>query len=441
MNTGRPAIIETTAPPAETSRAASAPPIRPVVIAPTYNHAFALIDVLDRLEAIGLPIIVVNDGATDETAALLRKWESANRTVPFEIVTHARNRGKARALRTGFAAARIGGYTHAVTIDTDGQLMPEDIPRLLDVSRHSPDALVLGVRRDGLEGCPRSNRLAWWITALGVWLETGRRFLDNQCGLRVYPLQAFDVIRSRAQRYSFETEMVTRFVWAGCDVTEVPVTCFYPPADRRVSHFKLRRDAVLQFLFHAWLTLRRLLPWPHRKISAQRAPGVRRPAPPTWLEWISPNSLWRRLRHDRFEQLIVAAAAGIGTFMSAMPMNGWQIAIAVYASRRLHVHLLPTLLGVLLCATPIGSFQRDAAFSLGHLFFHLSLPAQTLLESARADHWATFFQHPISWLVGAVTIGFLSNWITIPTLVHVFKLIPVRREARPGDAAEGSSCI
>lgn len=433
-------MIKTLHRPERAARTSPQATSRTVVIAPTYNHAFALIDVLERIEAVGLPIIVVNDGSTDDTAARLDAWTARPRKVPVELLGHARNRGKAHALRTGFAAARLAGYTHAATIDTDGQLRPEDLPRLLAVSQQFPDTLVLGVRRDDLTGCPTSNRLGWWITALGIWLETGRRVLDNQCGLRIYPLRLFDVVRSRAWRFSLESEMVTRAAWTGAPIREVPVECHYPPGDQRVSHFKLHRDAVAQFLFHAWLTIRRLIPWPHHRMTSGETRPAHAPGPPTWSEWISPAALWRRLRYDRFEQLLIAAAAGIGSFMSAMPLNGWQIILAVYASRRLHIHLIPALLGSLLCLTPVGAFQRDAAIWLGHLTCRWSPPDPAWLTAAHTDPWSTFLQMPFAWTFGAIIVGFFSNWITVPLLVHLFKLIPVRHDAVPGGSAGDKPC-
>jgi len=62
------------------------------------------------------------------------------------VIDHPRNRGKAAALQTGFAAAAEAGYTHAVTMDSDGQLDPEQIPELLAAAHEHPRALVLGVR-------------------------------------------------------------------------------------------------------------------------------------------------------------------------------------------------------------------------------------------------------------------------------------------------------
>ena len=83
----------------------------------------------------------------------------ARRGHAVTVVTHNRNRGKAAALKTGFAAAAEAGFTHAITIDTDGQLDPEQIPELLAAARENPSALVVGCRDDGKADYPARSRL------------------------------------------------------------------------------------------------------------------------------------------------------------------------------------------------------------------------------------------------------------------------------------------
>src|SRR5438067_2274432 len=104
--------------------------ISPVIVAPTYNNARTVGTILQRLLEIGPPVVVVNDGSSDETAVVLDALRATidNRLV---VLSHPHNRGKAAALRTGFDEAAARGHTHAVTIDTDGQLEPADIPALL----------------------------------------------------------------------------------------------------------------------------------------------------------------------------------------------------------------------------------------------------------------------------------------------------------------------
>ena len=96
-----------------------------VVIIPTYNNAGTLKDVLSRTLAQGLPIVVVDDGCTDGTRVILSGFKDVT------VIAHPKNQGKGAALKTAFRWALEKGYAYAVTIDSDGQHYPEDIPELL----------------------------------------------------------------------------------------------------------------------------------------------------------------------------------------------------------------------------------------------------------------------------------------------------------------------
>src|SRR5439155_15804669 len=132
------------------------------------------------------------------------------------LLAHHQNRGKAAALRTGFAAAAERGHTHAVTIDTDGQHEPTDIPALLRAAEQSPKALIVGARDEMAADYPARSRVGRRGSNFFVWLESGLRVSDSQCGLRVYPLELLRVARCGAGYFGFETEILTRAAWAKC---------------------------------------------------------------------------------------------------------------------------------------------------------------------------------------------------------------------------------
>lgn len=232
----------------------------PVVLLPTFNNAGTLDDVLCRVLALGLPAMVINDGSTDRTGDVLERCK--DRVV---ILNHQVNRGKAAALRTGFAAAHERGFTHAATIDTDGQLDPADLPELLNRARESPLALVLGSRAWRIEGYPAKNAVGRRLSNAAIRLQCGAKLSDSQCGLRVYPLGLMNAVRVGSTRFSFEAEAITRAVWAGCSVIEVPVHCTYSPPGGRVTHFSPGRDTPRGVLTQLKLLMRSLLPWPHQK--------------------------------------------------------------------------------------------------------------------------------------------------------------------------------
>jgi glycosyltransferase involved in cell wall biosynthesis len=243
-------------------------PFRPIILAPTYNNAGTLPGILERLDRLNQPIIIVNDGSTDDTAEHLRRWKQRPRAQRIFLQTHPRNAGKAAALRTGFTAAAQAGFTHAATIDTDGQLDPEQIPDILALAQQNPTALILGTRDDTKADYPARSRLGRRISNFAIRMESALRISDSQCGLRVYPLGLIAAVRCRAPFFAFEAEIITRAGWARCPVLEFPANCryFVPPA--RVSHFRPVIDTLRGLRLHARLLLRATLPYPHPRWPA-----------------------------------------------------------------------------------------------------------------------------------------------------------------------------
>lgn len=237
---------------------------QPVVLLPTYNNAHTLLQVLDKASALGLPLMVVNDGATDDTQDILAAWQQANPEKPSRVIRHGKNMGKGAALQTGFKAAACEGYTHVVTMDTDGQLDPEEIPKLAAVARRHPDALILGVRDSHRPDYPASSRTGRGLSNFAIWLESGQQVKDSQCGFRIYPLTRIRSLCVKADRFGYETEIITRAAWAGVAIHEVPVTCRYFTDGTRVSHFKLYRDTVRHIGMHLRLLLLSLISRPRR---------------------------------------------------------------------------------------------------------------------------------------------------------------------------------
>lgn len=252
--------------------------VKAVVVMPTFDNAATLGEVIDSASRLGVSIIVVNDGSTDATAAVLQARSALQTGGGLTICHHDRNRGKAAALRTGFDAARAGGFTHAITIDTDGQHSADDLPALLKAAARQPQALVIGTRDEATAGYPSRSRLGRRVSNALVRLESGVTVRDSQCGLRVYPLDLVMRADCQSGHFGFETEIITRAGWAGVPVIGVGVSCKYLAPDQRVSHFKPWRDSLRAVAMHARLMLQMMTAWQAtawgRMRSVEPAPRV-----------------------------------------------------------------------------------------------------------------------------------------------------------------------
>ena len=201
-----------------------------VVIIPTYNNAGTLKDVLSRTLAQGLPIVVVDDGCTDGTREILSGFKDVT------VIAHPKNQGKGAALKTAFRWALENGYAYAVTIDSDGQHYPEDIPELLKAKGER--TIVVGSRttRGANAGGSFANRFSnFWFTAY-----TGIRLTDTQTGFRLYPLHDLPSLRVVGNRYEAELSLLLFSAWKGLRLVPVQVRVNYPKD--RVTHFRPFQD-------------------------------------------------------------------------------------------------------------------------------------------------------------------------------------------------------
>ena len=206
---------------------------RPVVVIPTYNNAQTLMDVVERAERAQLPLIVVDDGSTDRTPALLADWKGFG-----FVITHDRNKGKAAALQTAFAFAQESEFTHAITLDSDGQLAPEQIEDFVEAARSHQHDFIIGNRNDQSDDYPARSRIGRRLQNLAVRVQCGATVGDTLCGYRAYPLEMFDVICVKSGGFAFEIEVVTRAVWSGFHIRDIPIRCRYFTDEKRVSHYR-----------------------------------------------------------------------------------------------------------------------------------------------------------------------------------------------------------
>lgn len=215
--------------------------MRVAAVIPAYRAARTVAEVasgiIREFQALGeanAGVIVVDDGSDDATA---ERAAAAG----AEVVRHPTNRGKGQALLTGFRAAHERGADAAVSVDADGQHLPD---QALAVARAAAprEALVLGVRDLVRAGAPRPNRFSNRFSNLFLSLFSGRRLSDTQCGLRRYPLPETLELNLASSGYELESEVILKAAAFGWEIVEVPIEVYYPPESERVSHFHVVRD-------------------------------------------------------------------------------------------------------------------------------------------------------------------------------------------------------
>ncbi len=402
--------------------------VRPVIIAPTHNNAGTLLDVLRRLDLLGISVIVINDGSTDSTAQLLATW--ADVSTDHRLMTHAKNLGKAAALRTGFSAAVAAGFTHAVAIDTDGQHWPEDIPLLLQKSIEHPTALVLGTRDASSPDYPSRSRFGRWISNSLITFETGKRIVDSQCGLRVYPLKFVQTAPCHAGHFGFETEIITRAAWAEVPIIEMPVQCRYFADAERVSHFKPIVDSLRALWLHAGLIITAINPFHGRRSLSGAAP--QRSLIRQFLHWLNPITAWRQVRHTEGARERFSAGFAIGVFIANLPLYGVQTILGLYIARRFRLPPTALVAGVHINVPPMGPIMIAFGIAVGHLILHGAWPHWSTYHGAGVKLNQVLLPMLIEWIIGSVVVGLVMSGVAFVILDFALRLLV---EA-PGEASK-----
>ena len=224
------------------------------VLIPTYNNSGTILDVVHRVHRQMHDIIVVNDGSTDDTLSLLSTLD-----FPITLVSLARNKGKGAALVAGFRKAQEMGFTHALTIDADGQHYPEDIPVLVRALDVHPNALIVGSRQFTDANMSGKSKFANRFSNFWFRLQTTVHLPDTQTGMRIYPLDQLYGLPILTRRYEAELELLVYAAWHNVPLVPVPIRVYYPPKEERVSHFRPVRDFTRISILNCFLCIGALL--------------------------------------------------------------------------------------------------------------------------------------------------------------------------------------
>jgi glycosyltransferase involved in cell wall biosynthesis len=179
-----------------------------------------------------LPVVVIDDGSTDDTAAAA---EVAGATV----LRQQPNAGKGAALRAGFRYALAKGAPAALTLDADGQHDPDEIPRFVDAFAAHRAELIIG-RRD-TRAMPTVRRISNVFGGAILAVALGRTVPDNQSGYRLIGRTLMGaMLDSDETGFEFEVEMIARCIALGLPIDTVPIRTIYegePSHIRPWRHF------------------------------------------------------------------------------------------------------------------------------------------------------------------------------------------------------------
>lgn len=226
-----------------------------LVLIPSYNPGVKVTGTVREARQYWNPVWVVVDGSTDGSTEKLLAMAGDDDGLQVIVLPH--NQGKGAAILHGLDEANKAGFSHVLTMDSDGQHPAERIPNFMETSIAQPEAMILGVPVFDasapslrVKGRQVSN---WWANLETLWAGIG----DSLFGFRVYPVNILrQVMRKQPwmRHFDFDPEAVVRLCWRGVKPINVsaPVR-YFSIEEGGVSHFNYWRDNVLLTWMHTRL--------------------------------------------------------------------------------------------------------------------------------------------------------------------------------------------
>jgi glycosyltransferase involved in cell wall biosynthesis len=209
------------------------------VLIPAHNESSKIHDLIKSVRNQFLDVIVIDDGSTDDTAEIA----SANRA---EVLRNERNVGKGASLIRGFAYALSKGYDAVLTMDGDGQHLPQDIPKFIAASKSQEFGIIIGNRMARVANMPRIRIITNSIMSWLISIITKQNIPDSQCGFRLIKKDVLETIKLRTTNFEIESEMLIEASHAGFAISSVPIQTIY---DNELSHIHPWRDTVRFFKY------------------------------------------------------------------------------------------------------------------------------------------------------------------------------------------------
>ncbi|PKV52975.1 glycosyltransferase involved in cell wall biosynthesis [Aquimarina sp. MAR_2010_214] len=370
------------------------------VIIPTYNNCKTLRRVIDGVLLYTKNIIVVNDGATDSTQEILKEYSQVQQ------IHLPKNKGKGNALRVGFAYAQKQGYQYAITIDSDGQHFPEDIPAFitaLDKSENK-NILLIGARNMSQESVPKKSSFGNKFSNFWFWVETGTKLQDTQSGYRLYPLENLANLNFYTSKFEFEIEVIVKAAWNDVIVKNIPVQVLYDETER-VSHFRPFKDFTRISILNTWLvTVAFLYIKPRNIFRKVKKKGIKR----FFLEDFLENQ-------DSPQKKALSVALGV--FIGISPLWGFHTVLVLFLAVFFKLNKVIAFAFSNVSLPPFIPFIIFISLKVGSFIFGESQPSFTNIGED-----FEMIKSLKTYIVGSFTLAIISA-ITLGILGYVFLTI------------------
>ncbi len=367
------------------------------VLIPTYNNDITLKRVIDGVLQFTQNIIVVNDGSTDTTSQILEAY------LQLQQIHIKKNKGKGNALRIGFKHAETLGYHFAITIDSDGQHFPEDIPVFINEFEKSnnKNTLLIGARNMSQESVPKKSNFGNKFSNFWFWAETGIKLQDTQSGFRLYPLKELKKLKFYTSKFEFEIEVIVKAAWAGICIKNIPIHVLYHQTER-VSHFRPFKDFTRISILNTWFVIVTFL-------------------------YIKPRNLFRRITKKGVKRFFIedlfgtqnpskkALSIALGVFIGLSPFWGFQTLIVIFLALIFKLNKTIAFVFSNISIPPFIPFILYTSLKMGQYLLGIKLEytMEEITENFEVlKHLKTYIVGSLSLaIIAAASLGVLSYFL------------------------------
>jgi len=204
-------------------------------VIPAFNNETTISQVVEKTRREIEHVVVIDDGSTDETARLAQDAGA-------HVIRVSKNRGKGNALRMSFRYALANDFDAIITLDSDLQHDPSEIPKFIKHHAASRSKIVVGARLRGRGKMPRvryANNIIGTYTF--SWL-IGQPVEDSQCGFRLYDREVMENIRILNDGFEAEADILLRAGKRGYKIGFVPIKTIYFSNHQHRSHYRPIKD-------------------------------------------------------------------------------------------------------------------------------------------------------------------------------------------------------
>jgi len=200
------------------------------VIIPAFNESGNIAALIEKLHQQNLPVVVVDDGSSDNTAQAARQAGAV-------VLVNEKNQGKGASLIRGFGYALENNFSAVITMDADGQHLPEEIPFFLRLAEYSDSAILVGNRMSKTKNMPilrlfTNNFMSWLLS-----LILRQDIPDTQCGFRLIKREVLEKVKLETSKYEIESELLIHACRLGFKIESVPIRTIYSGEKSQINPF------------------------------------------------------------------------------------------------------------------------------------------------------------------------------------------------------------